>query len=278
MSSQQRDVICKVEGADRNNTVLLLYIKQSNKNRVEGAHPNNLLTLDTAGYFTRQSDAQNVAACLNRLIPLNQINGKYRRWTDYYVQLQDKLYSVRAWYEAVGIFAPHEHIMEVIISVVKTKAKLNYRKVNSFFENADPEILVEGPFIKRYVVNDIMPTMHLDDYNLINHKERFDKVVEHLKLLPGSHDTRRRGRITHRKVPNIIQHSDSSDSEDESKWRGVTDRSLITPNLMDPPLLRPLPRQSKRLERKRVQNPPAQSKKRVKPQSPSVRRSKRLKK
>ncbi len=277
MSSQQRDVICKVEGADRNNTVFLLYIKTSNKNRMEAAHPNNMLTLDTAGYFTRQVDAQNVADCLNRLIPLNLINGKYRRWTNYYVQLQDRLHSVRAWYETVGIFEPHEYVIEVIISVAKTKAKLDYRKVASFFENSQPELLVEGPFIKQYAVNDIMPTMHLDDYNMINHKERFDKVVEHLKLLPGSHDTRRRGRILHRKFPNIIQHSDSSDSEDESKWKGVTDRSLTTKDIH--PLIRPLSRQSKRLERKRVQNPPpVQSKKRVQPQSPSVRRSKRLKK
>ena len=253
MSSPQRDVICKVKDADKNNTVLLLYMKQSNKNRLEAKHPEdtvayNRVIFDIAGYFTRQIDAQNVADCLNRLIPLEQINGKYRRLSDYYVQLQSRtLYNVSASYEAVGNFAPHEYVDESIISIAKTKAQLNYKQVNSFFKNANPEMLVEGPFIKRYVVNDIMPTMHLDDYDLINHKERFNEVVEHLSILPGSQQTRKMGRMLNRTTQKPhIAYSDSSDSEDESKWRGITDRSL-----MKHIGLKPIPKQPQ--SKKRVQ-------------------------
>ena len=261
-----------VEGADRTNTVLLLYIKYYNKHPIEEGHANNVLAIsDTAGYFKHRVDAQNVADCLNTLIPLNQVNGKYRRTTIYYVQVHDRLYAVRAWYEAVGNFAPHEHVSEIIVSVATTKQKLNYKKANSFFQDDgdNPDILVEGPFIKRYVVNDVMPTMHLDDYDLTKHKERLKTVLSGLMDVPWTKQNRQDLRRAARAMPQHISYVDSSDSEDESNYKKTSARSLR-------PMLTPLPRQSKRLRMQHITNPtPIRLKKRTQPQ-PSFRRSKRL--
>ncbi len=270
MNSQQRDVVCKVQGADRNNIVLILYLKFSNNHPIEG--PTNTI-IDTAGFFTRQIDAQNVADCLNRLIPLNQINGKYRRVGDYVADRAYRLYTVRAWYESVGNFEPHEHTDDLIISVAKTKNQLNYREVKFLMENTNANFHIDGPFIKRYVVNDVMPTMHLDDYDLSKHKQRFKEVLSHLMDIPGSKQNRQELRRGSREQPHHISHIDSSDSENESNYKKTSARSLKQ-------VLTPLSRQSNRLERKRVQaqiiNPtPIRSKKRAQPPQ-SSRRSKRL--
>jgi hypothetical protein len=270
MNSQQRDVVCKVQGADRNNIVLILYLKFSNNHPIEG--PTNTI-IDTAGFFTRQIDAQNVADCLNRLIPLNQINGKYRRVGDYVADRAYRLYTVRAWYESVGNFEPHEHTDDLIISVAKTKKQLNYREVKFFMENTHANFHIKGPFIKRYVVNDVMPTMHLDDYDLSKHKERLKTVLSSLTSVPWSKQSRQELRKASRAIPQHISYVDSSDSENESNYKKTSARSLK-------PMLTPLSRQSNRLERKRVQariiNPIPIRSTRSRVQSP--RRSKRLKK
>ncbi len=239
MNALRRNEVCKVK-SDQNDIIFLLYVTTTNRNPIQGSEEHSVL--DTAGYFTSETDALNVAECLNRLIPLHHVYGIYKRVTPYVVSLENNYrhiwYDVSAWYDTVGHLEPREYASDIIFSIAKTKQQLNYTGARKWMNHNDVTFIVKGPYIKRYRVNDIMPTMSMNDYDLINHKERFNEVVENLKLLPGSHDTRRRGRMLHRKIPNIIQHSDSSDSEDESKWKRVTGRSLTTKDIY--PLIRPL--------------------------------------
>ena len=76
--------------------------------------------------------------------------------------------------------------------------------------------------------------MYLDDYQKKIHHKKFKHVMNELESHPRAQVTRRDTRKLARDNPNIL-YSDSSDSEDDSKYPsgGVTRRSLLhTPTRM----------------------------------------------
>ncbi len=202
-----------------------------------------------------------------------------------------------AWYDPVGHFEPHEYVSDTIVSQSKTKQGLKYSLANKRMNSHD-DLLDKGPYIRRYRVNDVMPTMSMNDYDINLHKKRHDEVVEHLAQLPGSKGNKSFTLERARHNPYVtFNASDSSNSEDESRWKGITDKSLMHPIPLALPKIPtrqltsvPPPFASKKRVQKQKQWDPrgpkrqsnrlaqkAQSKKRVKQQPENPRRSKRLK-
>jgi hypothetical protein len=79
--------------------------------------------------------------------------------------------------------------------------------------------------IIKYRTNDILPTMYFDDYHIKNHKKNFKRVINELKDFPQAQANRQQMRRAAREK--LFQYSDSSDSEDDTKYKRVTKRSLL---------------------------------------------------
>lgn len=77
--------------------------------------------------------------------------------------------------------------------------------------------------IIEYRTNDILPTMYLSDYNQVHHHKQFKHVVKHLQDMPHAKKMRQDMRRLARENSNIIY----SDSEDDTKYKRVTNRSLL---------------------------------------------------
>jgi hypothetical protein len=233
MQSLQRDTICKVN-ADRTNQVLLLYVKFTNIQPLQDTDDEDddvtINMTDTVGYFTTQAIARNVAECINRLIPVHHVfDGKYKLvlpYVSFRPAHSKRLWCVVGMYKPVGYFAPHKFTNEIVLSVAETKEKLNYETLDHL-PNNNNNLHVDGPYIKRYVVNDIMPTMSMDDYDLSKHRSRLKTVLSHLMDVPWSKKSRQELRREARASGGLISHIDSSDSENSDNYKPISQRSLF---------------------------------------------------
>ena len=68
--------------------------------------------------------------------------------------------------------------------------------------------------------------MYFDDYNKTLHHKKFKHVISELKNFPQAQASRQDLRRLARKSSNVL-YSDSSDSEDDAKYKRVTKRSLL---------------------------------------------------
>jgi len=130
--------------------------------------------------------AKHISECLNKIISTREIDDRYKLHGHYHVlpyKTGDKqTYLVMGTYCTTGDIKKDEFTREIIIGTATNKAELdnikNYtsgRTYNIIYMEYPSEI-----HVKRYRMNDVMPTMNLDDYDLDNHKKHLKIITNEL--------------------------------------------------------------------------------------------------
>lgn len=166
--------ICQL-GKQNNKVVYIVYSLTTHHHYIEGFKEID----DYAGFFTSRDDAEKVAECLNNIFlnvkdPVDKyrIIDKYRVSTIHTEDTHKTLYRVRALYKLITFIPPEkqEYIMGITESFQEAR-KLQY---NSGYHNK----------IKRYYLNDVMPTMNISDYDIDLHKENMKIITHELQKYP----------------------------------------------------------------------------------------------
>ena len=149
---------------------------------------------DFAGLFTSREDAEKIAKCLNKIFK-NINDPMYKLDSEYNVQLYvnghndgyfpvhfdnvpgKRLYSVQGYYYTKKHYSG---IIEVIQSIVNTLEEARKQK-KEIEEDIGTGTKVH---IKKYYLNDVMPTMNLDDYDIEKHKENMKIITDELQKYP----------------------------------------------------------------------------------------------
>ena len=216
---------------------------------------------DCAGLFDTRQDAQQVANCLNNIFSkLNDTNWKWHPYEVHKMFLNEHTRDIYAYgsgssndsmsssdpdsdseftrrafkFQVIGDFTckPGNVLksykrdwVRYISKSFKTLEQLRKEK-NDDEKNYYTKIEEKREWkIIKYRTNDILPTMYLDDYHIKTHKKKFKHVMEHLQDLPHAQAQRREMRRAKREK--LLQYSDSSDSEDDTRYKRVTNRSLL---------------------------------------------------
>ena len=201
-----RHVICKVN-SEVNDLIYIVYIKFTNTMPLKFGDPKRgLVKEDCAGVFSTRQYAQDVADCLNKIFSLNRYyDNRYQLVRPYSVIVGSAhriYYLVVATYIIRGYIRPNEYTREIVVNVAENKTTLNRMKEN--YRNFGPmnfrnfsfpsideypadvrsKIRLDPPLpqvnVKRYRLNDVMPTMNLDDYDLTNHKRQLKTITTEL--------------------------------------------------------------------------------------------------
>ena len=260
MQASGRTYLCKVQ--DKPGEPHYLYIvynnfskeykhlteEQKNDNS-DGYWTMNNYIDDFAGVFDNKNDATKVAKCLSNIFTRLQRNknnkwkldGQYKAiyFNRHYQPLfqspyqHDFLNQEQPHYAVIGKFIinpkisvpPFKYKRDCIYGIYQSEehaeARIRSYRSDSYM-NTNAKMT-----IKKYKINDILPTMYLDDYNaMVDHQKRFKHVLNELEDIPRAQKARREFRKETRNMDNIL-YSDSSDSEDESKYSKISNRSLL---------------------------------------------------
>ena len=224
MQATDRNNLCKLQNKPGNEYVYIVYgtkpFKPSNQREY---------VTDYAGIFETKTDAKQVAKCLNKIF--TQLQNDKWIFTEKYTTRRANIYSEQSSNNANkyivqgGFFSKmpldlSTRYKEWILRITSTKQ--DAEKIVENFQNTSEYTYK----YKKYRINDILPTMYLDDYTILEHQKHFKHVMDELGNIPRAQKTRRDLRRGARENKNIL-YSDSSDSEDESKYKKVTKRSLL---------------------------------------------------
>ncbi len=266
-----RNVVCKVDHPLNQDVVHLAYVKLTNTAAIRQSE-NHVVKIDYAGVFTAETDAQHVADCLNRLFTLYRIHdqryrvipgGQYMVAPFHFQGNVETVYIVLGQYKMIGNIEPNQFVSEYLVGIARNRDELNALKAinlesNQWFDAFDFRHAMNnhtalhfdgGIYAVKYKMNDVMPTMNLDHYDVTKHKQMFKTVaegikkmphtkrqkslVEDLKALPHSQDTRRNYRQSARSAGWNSDDSDS-DSEDASKFVKTVLRKTPSPPSLKP--------------------------------------------
>jgi hypothetical protein len=187
-----RNIVCKVDSSDK--IIYIIYVKYICVYGDIGS------IYDVAGMFNDKKDAVHVKDCLNNLFP-HLIDEHWTLAEKYKIVEQNyfagKFYQVMSSYtKKPGAKLGKQVMIEVILNCTDTmgeaesmiKSKDFTKNIND--QNFDVFLRERGYtrhpqiFIKKYRVNDVMPTMHLDDYNIVKHQENMKNIVKKLQTYP----------------------------------------------------------------------------------------------
>ena len=211
-SSLNRHVLCKVD--DKNsNDVYILYLKMINYDNV--SKKASVIKNDYAGIFSSKSDAEKVAKCLNNIIS-KMSDSVYKPKTLYKVykipigydellSLHDSkyqhlyeilerdvyVYVVMNTFTNVQSVKAHKWSSDLLFGVASTNDDVNglkakFNRIIPFLKQFLPPSgynALESDYniyIKRYKMNDVMPTMNLEDYDVYKHKENMKIITNEL--------------------------------------------------------------------------------------------------
>jgi hypothetical protein len=284
-SKSPRNVVCKVDHPRNKNVVHLVYVKLTNSAAIRQSE-NHLAKIDYAGVFTTRADAQHVADCLNRLFTLYRIHdqryrmvpgGQYTVAPFHFHGNVETVYIVLGIYKVIGNIEPNQFVSDYLVGIARNREELNALKATNilhsheWFESFYFDLAIDshdtllyfdgGIYAAKYKMNDVMPTMNLDHYDVQKHKQMFKTVaegikkmphtkrqkslVEDLKALPHSQDTRRNYRRSARSAGWNSDDSDS-DSEDASKFVKTVLRKTPSPPSSQPPIKKKPPIRKKK--------------------------------
>lgn len=248
MQQTNRSKLCKLQNKP-GEIIYVLYERHiSSRNVIE----------DCAGIFDTKQDAKQVAKCLNDIfsklddknwknlkngpslynvskVYITEEIGDYFNYdsgseseSDSEIELK---YEVSAIFIGINNKPPSiksERVTHIsrsfqVLEQIRQKLIANHIK----YSEKDYErrgIKLDWKIIK-YRTNDILPTMYFDDYHIKDHKKKFKHVLNELKDMPHAQANRRQLRRGAREK--LFEYSDSSDSEDDTKYKRVTKRSLL---------------------------------------------------
>lgn len=132
---------------------------------------------DYAGFFKSKDDAVQVAKCLNNIYS-NIHDPIYKLYKPYDVLRNTIYYSVSATYTNRKITKPKQWVTDELMEITPSlsQARNIYNELHT--EYADDKSTTVH--MTRYYLNDIMPTMHLRDYDAGKHKEHMEIIMNEL--------------------------------------------------------------------------------------------------
>jgi len=155
-------------------------------NSIKAVRPHALTPpiFDYAGFFSSKTDAENVAKCLNNIfLNVEDFGNTYELIMEYRVTSSDILKDTNIVYKVVAQY-------EAINHTKKDDTLNNYTRVRAIaktLEDARLYVKARGPnpyqkiYIKKYYLNDIMPTMNIDDYDIDLHKKNMKIITNELR-------------------------------------------------------------------------------------------------
>lgn len=217
MTSPNRSKLCKLQNKSKGNDVYLLYTDRIGKKMKTPS--NRRIRKDFAGVFDNKNDAQQVADCLTNIFSKlhdDEWELKYPYHVyEYRVDNTTPKYSVLGTYQSRNDLKTYrvQHV-QYIVSTLQNAKKIV--QDNAIFKYK----------IAKYRMNDILPTMWLEDYDKTLHTRKFKHVMNELKDFPQAQQSRQNLRRSVREVPGLL-YSDSSDSEDESNYTRFKPNSAL---------------------------------------------------
>lgn len=256
MQQANRSKLCKLQNKPGGKDVYILYEIDTKP------FTKYSMISDFAGLFDTKHDAEQVAECLNNIF--SKLSDKHWRLKSYNVEkvyffesISERVYNPDNFddygdyhfsddsdsddepekykYEVYGNFYSkfdkdrelESYKTEHILAISKSLKSLENRRQTQIAKYKKyPNLEFK---ITKYRTNDILPTMYLEDYNKTLHHKKFKHVINELKDMPHAQANRKMLRRAAREK--LFEYSDSSDSEDDTKYKRVTKRSLLhTPN------------------------------------------------
>ncbi len=214
MQQEQRSKLCKLQNKPGGETVYIVYenIIRDSKYILRG------IVNDFAGLFNSKEEADQVATCLNNIF--SKLHDEkwelFKPYTSRRELSEKTVWAVESSFKQT-IQAPFKVQKLLMITFLKQRAKYFVKYTDKNYK------------IVEYRINDILPTMYLDDYNKTLHNRKFKHVINQLADMPSAQKNRQWMRRTARKYQDTtprLTYDDSSDSEDESKWKEITGQSL----------------------------------------------------
>lgn len=170
--------------------------------------PHRFYKRDYAGIFTSREHANKIAACLNNIF-LNVKDPTYYLATKYKITDVDSGYEVTGfYYNKKELVQPVEDVIITVTSSLKgarnelEASRLEYERDRVFKNTLHPDgsirttrailhnngagmydFKIDFHMIK-YYLNDVMPTMNLNDYDLDKHQQRMKIITDELVKYP----------------------------------------------------------------------------------------------
>jgi hypothetical protein len=199
-SKSPRNQVCKI---DKNGPmVYLVYVKVTNILPISKKDNDGLGKIDYAGVFTSNPDAYQVTDCLNKIFSWYHVyDDKYKFASPYMVERIDGYKVVSGFYQMIGNIGRRKYETERLLAIVTDKTQLSRikqeiqqslladefiheLKMKSSPNNVSKLHVIPTVHVQRYKINDIMPTMHLDDYSISQNKEHLKAIVNELYTYP----------------------------------------------------------------------------------------------
>lgn len=200
--TSQREKVCKI---DKDGPIVyILYVNITNIFPIS-ANENKLgfSKYDYAGIFQKWTDADYVADCLNKIFKWYHVyNDQYKLSSPYGVTKINNYYVVDGFYTMIGAVRRKQFLNEQILTVVTDKNDLQRQKelwaqklptmIRGMLTRTYPHSedmyhkLYAEPTIHvmQYRLNDVMATMNLKDYNILQHKKHLKKITNELYKYP----------------------------------------------------------------------------------------------
>lgn len=196
-SKSPRAQVCKVNKEGK--MVYLLYTKSTNTEDIsekENKGYRTLLKHDYAGVFETYNDAEAVADCLEKIFKHHHIYNDQYVLDSYYVHKLNDYHYVMGLYKMIGAVKRGKYVDENLLAIVTNKDDLPRVKqslLDRLIDHShwstkiqrDPQI-----HVMRYKLNDVMPTMNLEDYHVEAHKENLKTIVKELYKYPHNQHTK----------------------------------------------------------------------------------------
>lgn len=196
-----RNQICKIN--KNGSIVYLLYVKFTNHvalSEQENKVGRGITKNDYAGVFESRQDANYIAECLNKIFKWYHVyDNQYKLESPYWVKKMGNFYVVDGHYRMIGNIGRKKFMTELLVSIVSDKRELQHAKEQCFnhvknnldlylrkiFPNDINKIHMEPTIhVARYKLNDVMPTMNLDDYSIEKHKKHVQLITNELLKYP----------------------------------------------------------------------------------------------
>jgi hypothetical protein len=231
MTSPDRRKLCKLQTSSKGkqDIVYIVYANGDEQKKIPRRHGRE----DFAGIFEKRDDAYRVAECLTNIFSKLhdeqwQLYGEYKVQTVYFNKIGIYTPSAESRYSVVATYLTRQPVSHCRIQIIYALSHTEQEAQTFLNEIQEIDKDYNDFRIMKYRMNDIMPTMFLDDYDKSKHSKKFKHVMNALKDIPRSQHSRREFRRGVRESKNISYY-DSSDSEDDARpvRRPVTNRSLV---------------------------------------------------
>lgn len=195
-----RNQVCKINKND-GPIIYLVYVKLTNILPITKKDNDGLSKYDLAGVFQTWKDAHYVADCLNKIFSWYHVyDDKYKLASQYFVRRSsDNYYMVQGYYQMIGNIKRKkfttdqlmaivtdvnklQSVKDEVLSYIKDEGNRYLRSVSS--KNTSKIHLIPYVHVMRYKLNDVMPTMELDDYSIQDHKKHLEIIKDELQKYP----------------------------------------------------------------------------------------------